>query len=310
MNRPVSVVVSTVLLLLASAVTLLFALFMFVLRGEMDREVPSGDVMSLLLAAFFGAGGILGIATAVDLLRLRHWARISLLVFAGIVVAIGAISVLAIYALPWDQMVAETPGPTGNVRPILLVGYAVPIAIGTWWLVLFTRPAMKERFAAGRPAEPSAVPLGIAFIAWVTLIGGVGGLVLPLMKMPAFLVGLVFTGYSATVIFLTLAAAQVYAGWGLLKLHERARRVAIAIYGLGAIHLLLMILVPGVRERAEEASSAVVAASESPVGFDPAGIWWGMMSVALVAVGVALWLLVRWKGAFKPSSTPGTAPPP
>lgn len=295
MRPPVSVIASAILTLLASALSVLFAFMLLAIRGEMGVEVPAGRAMAVVIASFFGAGGVLGIATAVDLLRLRHWARISLLVFAGMIVTFGVFSILIFLVLPWDRMMAEVPGATRDIRPILIGIYMVPIVIGTWWLVLYTRPAMRERFAANPPADPSALPLPIAVISWITIIGGMMSAVLPFFKVPFFLVGVLITGWLTVPVFATLSVAQVYAGWGMLRKQERARRVAIAVYGLTVVQMLVMLFVPGVRERVQEASEALVPMADSPVPMDATGIWWGTNGVSLAAVVVMLWFLVRWR---------------
>lgn len=122
---------------------------------------------------------------------------------------------------------------------------------------------------------------------------------LPFTKMPAFFLGLVFTGWAAALIYAALGVAQIYAGWGLLRLNERGRQVAIAIYVLSAVQTLLMLLVPGVRERVQEATEMFTPVTETSLAPDPTGIWWGWMGVALLAIVVMLWLLVKWKGVFR-----------
>jgi hypothetical protein len=184
-----------------------------------------------------------------------------------------------------------------DIRPILVGVYGLPVAVGAWWLFLFTRPSMKERFGTGQPVEPSALPVAVAVVGWMTLIGGVACLVLPFVRLPAFLFGLEFTGWTAALWYLAFAAAQLYAGWGLLKLEERGRQVALAVYALSTAQVLFAILAPGARARMLDLARA--SASDSPAVMDTTAVWWGSMAFALAVAAVSFWVLVRWKAAFQ-----------
>jgi hypothetical protein len=177
MPRSAGVVASAVLTLLASALTISLAGVAFAARHEMPPEAPGGTIAVSVMTLFLVAGGVTGIATGVYLLRLRHWARTSLLIFAGAVVAFGTFSMLLFLTPQFGDLMASVPNGAA-ARRVVLAGYAVPTAIGIWWLILFTRPGMKERFTAGRPAEPSAVPVSIAVIGWFLLLGGLTSLAL------------------------------------------------------------------------------------------------------------------------------------
>lgn len=87
-------------------------------------------IAGAILAAFLSAWGIV---TGSCVFLRQRWARISMLVFSGMLVLLGiAAVVFAITVRAWT---------TGLLGVILA-------AVGVWWLMLFNRATVKDYFAA------------------------------------------------------------------------------------------------------------------------------------------------------------------
>jgi len=97
---------------------------------------------------------VFGIATGIGLLYLRNWARISVLIWSGLLVFFGTIGIPVAYLTsfsPTPNAPALPPESMQVVRWILLVICGLPLLIGGWWLVLFNRKSVKAHFAGAWP---------------------------------------------------------------------------------------------------------------------------------------------------------------
>jgi len=87
MKRPAGVTISAVAVLIGCGLTLLSGAFMilaFFVTPATD-SMPAFTRYSLLIMSVFMLGlATWGIATGINLLQLREWARISMLVFSGL----------------------------------------------------------------------------------------------------------------------------------------------------------------------------------------------------------------------------------
>ena len=131
------------------------------------QQPPAG----LLMGIFIGLGvftlAIAGwaLATVVGLVRLRNWARISMLVLGG---CLAALAVLNIFGTILTQVVAAKlvlpPGAQGNpaqsnpammhvVFLVMGVFWLFVAGIGVWWVVYFAKRSTREAFV------PSALPM-------------------------------------------------------------------------------------------------------------------------------------------------------
>lgn len=88
-----------------------------------------------------------GSATGIGLVRVWRWARISTLIFSGLLTAFGILGVVAFLSM--------LPGtPTGNLSPSILLAarivpafsFMVPTAIGCLCLFFFSRKEVKTYF--------------------------------------------------------------------------------------------------------------------------------------------------------------------
>lgn len=302
MNRPIGVTASAVVAMLGSVLALLLAGLMvaslFVESMPKDADYRGNAIGSAVL---FGAFAGVGLATALGLFRLRRWARTATLVFAGLMAALSLVSLIVMSIIPLPTQLDVDPAVARTIRPAMMVVFAIPLVIGAWWLVQFNTASAKLAFAAGAPGTDSQRPVSITIIAWAMLIGGVS-CVLPVSAgTPAFLAGLELVGWPARLVYALFGVLSLYIGWGLLKLSERARLVAIAWFSVSLAHMALVTLVPGLRARMLELQQSFMRQQAETPPFDPTAFTSVMLVfVALLAV-LAIWFLVRDRAAFERS---------
>ena len=117
-------------------------------------------LIELLIAAW-------GIFTIVGLLRLKSWARYSILVIGGLLALFGIASAAGLALLP--AIMAQTPQAQGAALPphlmqglLLALGlfYTGVAAVGVWWLVYFNLRTVKAYFLPGfaAPYYPPPFP--------------------------------------------------------------------------------------------------------------------------------------------------------
>ena len=300
MSRPASVTAAAVVAFIGCAVTLLMGVGMIVVTLTEGAPSPMPKQFGVGMGTMFAGLAALGVATGIGVLRLREWARIAMLIFAGAVTlfsGFGAAIVLAV-PLPQDPSVGA-----GVARAVISAVYAVPLAVGVWWLVLFTRSSIVSAFAqpdaTGMPT-PSPRPLMVTIIGYWVIVGGAGSLLMSSMGMPAFVAGFVLQGLGGAVAYVALGALNLYAGWGLLKLREQARVLCIALFALTVVQSVAVAVSPDLRQAMLAAQQAMSPqTTEQPVAFDAAQLssWFMALAAAIAAAGI--WFLVRARPAFK-----------
>lgn len=198
---------------------------------------------------------IFGFATGIGVFRLKNWARISAIVWSSFCVFFGVIGIPMTLIMPFGQMPNAAAAPAGVlsfVRPLLLVLYGVPLAIGVWWLILFNRKNIKAKFAVGAaspglPAEPGTrYPVAITVIAWF-FIGSAANLVpIPFIpfRIPLILFGHIIPGVSGTSFLILSGLLLLVAGIGLLKLQRWSYSFTIGLQLLFLTNGVLTVLSP------------------------------------------------------------------
>ena len=305
MKRPAGVTASAVVAIIGSLFVLAAAGFFVVASfsplptGAAAPAIPDYSRLMRGAAFILVAFAAMGLTTGVGLLKLRPWARVSMLVFGGIMAAMCLAAGLSIAALPLVATANLDPRAARMLRPMLGVIYGVPFLIGVWWLVQFNRRATKEAFEG--PAElaaPGARPLSVTIIGWWLLVGGALSIMPAFSKLPALLFGGLFTGWAATMIYVVFAALQISAGTGVLKLQEPARVLAIAWFLFGVTNLLFMAWRPGIEQRVEAYQRMIGALPPGPAPFDMVQFMRRMTVVWVAAFAVPVWFLVRRRAAF------------
>jgi hypothetical protein len=200
------------------------------------RPVLFGVWFFLLLCSLFVA--IVGI----QVIRLRNWARISLLVVAGCLLFFGVIGVGVIVVTLYVTPSRDPLVSTSLLAVVLAVTYGIPIAISIWWLILFTRRSVVAQFhssmtlaiespaaSAFRLSHP-ACPLAIRIVGWylASFVLIVPFLPFFLGQFPAFFFGRVFQGPYGVLFFVLYFALLFVPGFGLLLLKRWSYPLAVA----------------------------------------------------------------------------------
>jgi hypothetical protein len=298
MSRPVGVTASAVVAILGSMFTLVFAalavasLFM----ETTQPQAPNNTSFVLMGALMFVAFACLGFWTSAGLLRLRPWARTSILVFAGFLAAGSALILLMIIVLPLPAEMSAVTGRT--VRRVMTGVLGIPLVIAIWWLIQFNTQSTKAAFASSIAGPASMRPISITFIAFACIFGGVSCLFAILARAPAFLFGASFNGWTAGVIYAVFAAVSLFIGKGLLDLREEARILAIGWCGFWLVHGSLITLVPSLRQRMFELQQAMVPNQKPPIPFDEGTLMNVSFAVTVVVIAAAIWFLIRNRAAF------------
>jgi hypothetical protein len=295
--------VSAVLSILGSAVTLLFAGLMFLagffVTPEQDAS-PSHiplKPMTAVMAAVLVALSAWGISTGIAIFLRHRWARISILIFAGLLTFMSAGGMLTI-------LVIQLPAtPQRDVMPMIRLGmaafYVVLAAIGVWWLVLFNRSRTKEYFAGQVvPASERARPLSVSVIAWFLLISGALTASSAIFRLPAIMFGIVLTGWATLPLCAAYAAVQIYLGTGLLRLREGARVGTIAYLCFNAVNTAVSLVRPGYTEMMRQLQIAKPKFFPSGAATAVVGPIWLFALLAAALCAVAIFFLVRRAPAF------------
>jgi hypothetical protein len=278
MKRSAGTTVSAILAIVGSVVLLGFGGFMAVLaivtranpvllsqQQELTRTPLSITTVLLIESIVFLAFGVFGIIAAVGLLRMRNWARISFIVFAGILCFFCIFGILGtvLVMLVTPQIVPPDPNvPAGLLTAVFAVYLVLELAVGglaVCWLIYFTRRTVKEQFMS--PAEavrPLRGPLSVTIIAWFLLVGGGLSILYVPFPIPMALFGIVFHGWMSRIVFLAFGMVSLIAGAGMLRWRPKAHSLAVGFYILLAVNALSYFVVPGASSRIKQAMLELV----------------------------------------------------
>ncbi|HEY6444110.1 MAG TPA: hypothetical protein VIY66_12305 [Candidatus Acidoferrales bacterium] len=322
MERSTGVTLSAVLVFFGSAMALLggligVAALKFAPHGPIPMPTPLfRDALifdGVLDLAFVGWG----IASGVGLIRLQQWARISMLVFSGIMIFFCLIPMVIIPFVPLPPRSETLPS---NFALIFRIGtvafYGLFVALGAFWLYFFSKRSVKDQFKgiSAReglaPESRSQRPLAIVILAWLLIIGGCFTPFALFMRLPAFFFSFAVPGGWGDLVFIAFAAVSLAAGIGLLRLRSWAWLLAVTLQSIGLLNSLSMILIPGAWVRFQgllQSQRAAMFLPDAPIVVSPALMWIGLGIGALFA-GAILVILLAYKRAFdEKSGTPAPA---
>ena len=252
--------------------------------------VPSPDAiraMASIVWLFFLAVAVFGIFVGANILRRRNWARICILIWGGLMTFFSAVT-LVVTLLIMGQLpsvmphAAEAAPVLAVLKWVLALFYAIPLGVGIWWLILFTRKAVVEEFnplsarlhpgktldASGFPQQlpetPSyvpggpACPLPLIIIAGLYIFSGASMLTLfvipysSISAIPIFLFGHAFHGGLAVVFLVLLGIVYAVCGVGIIKLKPWALDPLIwcqtLVFLSGVVTFLNPQFIPAMRE--------------------------------------------------------------
>jgi hypothetical protein len=267
--------------------------------------IPPGTRVVVQATWLLGLGvAVFGFFVGIGVLRRRNWARITMLVWGGIMAVFSAISIPFIFlvfnsmplALPNGE---ETAPIMGFMKVFMVFFYGIPLGVGIWWLVLFTRPRVAAAFVAPasleapayspaldvtgfplrEPAEPAPVslkascPLPLMILAGFLVFSSAFMLLAVLFpmtgSMPFFFFGHLFTGITAKVLLGLMGVVFGAGGIGILKLKPAALHTVLVLYGVFFINGILSLLNPHFLAAVQEATQRLDAQNPAFAGGNP-----------------------------------------
>jgi hypothetical protein len=321
MKRPIGVILSAIVLGLAALFLLLMAALM-AFAGHFARHrlsttaSPHLAILFILgISVFYAILAVWAILTVIGILRLRSWARYSILVIGGGLAGIGTLMALGTVltrTMFATTMPPRSPAPNPHIMAVI---FAVSIAIyvliaitGIWWLVYFNLRTTREFFLDpslsalspdGLPQRPIAITILTGFCFYSTACFAI----LAFLPVPAFLLGFILPVRYAHLLYLVFALISAFIGYGLLKLKESARLATIAVLLFGCSNVILD-LFPWyqTRLRLYMAQSAALLSTTHPL---PSFAFTRTLILTfalflLILYTFLLWLLHRHRAAFTP----------
>jgi len=273
-------------------------------QAPYPSPLPIAIILALQSALTIGFA-LFGIVSGIGLLRLKNWARVSFLVF-GVILAFGAGSsllacIFGLVAMP--QMLPPNPDvPAGFMTGVFLfMGFIALMsgALAVWWLVYFSRRAIKVQFMGeAAAAVPRRGPVSITIIGWLLVVGAVPLVLISLFfpRYPAMMLGMVIEGWPSRVVYLLLGAFNIVTGIGLLKWRRWAHSMALGLYAYGAINIALS-FVTGALSRLQETMQNLLPPAPYPSVQTGWSLQFGVISGMALSI-VILWLLISRRRAF------------
>jgi ABC-type antimicrobial peptide transport system permease subunit len=332
MKRPAGVTIAAVVVFIGSGLALLSGTLMILGVAVMpatDATPAFTRYAGLIMSIFMLGFAAWGIATGMNLLRLREWSRISMLVFSGLllVMAVPGLLMMLVMPLPTPPVSAVPPGeaipPLEHLMTAVRIGmaifYALLALLGGWWLYFFNTRPIREIFhgAATTPSSswtpavlaPTEVPgspkrpVSITIIAYLALVGACMFPVLNILHLPLTFLGFFFTGGKASLIVVGYMSVQLLMAYGLLKLEKWGRSLAIYYFNFAIFNSIISVILPGAQARYEEAMTTM----QNSLGLPPTQFrfpLWISLVFSLPWIAIQLWFVVRRKQAFEGSHSP------
>jgi hypothetical protein len=332
MKRPIGLILSAIALSLAALFLLLMTAVMafagvFAGRQPSIAASPHLEIyFALAFSLFYAALAVWAILTVIGILRLRPWARYSILIIGG---GLAVFAILSFFGtlvsrsmLPTLQ--SQQPAADPHLMSIIFLFMAainlLIAAVGIWWLVYFNQRSVRELFAnpnlllptaAGASSRFGQTPTAIKIIGGVLLFSSACCLFCVLLPFPAFFLGFILPPPATHILYLCFAAFTGWMGYGLLNLKESARLSTMAFQLLGCANVALASL-PWYRVQFRLYMTQITSYMPTMPGQFQVSLRNATTLIiftviwCLLIYGIVLWLLHRHRAAFK---TP-TPPPP
>jgi hypothetical protein len=292
-------------------------------------EPPQMRFIMVGMMLFILALSVFGIFVGVGILRRRNWARITILIWGGLMgffclVAV-AFSLVFFTAgpgidLPNAQGVDAAQG-MAFMKVFLVIFYGIPAAVGIWWLILFTRPNVAIAFTqptsaaatmdasgfpqlpdttASQPKRPSC-PLPLAVFAGFLLLGTVWMLFFPFVPqysdLPFLFFGHSFHGAAAKSIFIVFALTSGVTAVGLFKLKPWALYTQIAFQFFGLLNCAATLLSPAYPAAMRAAMAKVYSQNPLLAGTTPhfSDAYFRSLLILSTLLVAALLALLLWQ---------------
>ena len=271
-----SVTAAGVVAIIGSVLALLATAGIFAIVLTMPMTPPAGPPLPSFartltagtMTFFFGLA-IFGVFTGVSVLRLKNWARISMLVCSGITAAICGCVLAFLMFVPFPV----APDAPANIATAARVGagifYAVPLVVAIWWLVLFSRKGVAAQFvapgaldASGFPAGPTLaprppLPLPVTVLGVFLLLSSLSIFFVFFMRMPLVLFAHAFRGPGGTVAWIGTCLVSTAAGIGLLCRKRWSHALTLGLQLFWFLSGIVTVFSPNYADLMHEAMSSI-----------------------------------------------------
>lgn len=304
MQKWIAIRVSAALTIVGSILTLVLAGLLVIAAfftppppAAAESPVPFKGVMAGL-ALFLAAFSVWGLVTGIGVFRRRGWARLSIMIFAVLLVGMGGSALIGILFIRLPQNPDLSRQMLLAIRLGIAAFYGILAVIGVWWLLLFNSPRSKHYFTEVQPETQDGRPLSVSIIGWYLLLGTLITAAAAILRVPGMLFGVLVTGWAALGLYTAFAALNLYLGSGLLQLQESARIASIVYFMIAALNGAVSFLLPNFEGRMramQDAFPRFLRWSQQPM---PLTSWGLALSAAMVAA-IPIWFLVRRRAAFR-----------
>jgi hypothetical protein len=304
---------------------------------------PGTKSMVGIVWLFFIAVAVFGIFVGVGIIRRRNWARISILVWGGFMAVVSAITIPMLFFI-FSSMPAMMPKDAdaapilGVMKWITVLFYGIPLGVGIWWLVLFTRPRVSAAFTApvalapyppvmdvsGFPlpqptasvsvAPKPACPLPLAILAGFMIFGAVCLALFAFVPLPSdvpfFFFGQAFGRGAGRIILILFGIISGVTGIGIFKLKPWALYTQIAFQCVGLLNCIVTFLSPSYAPAMRAAMEKMYSQDPALVGSSPFlsdTYFRSGLILAAVFVGAVLAVLLWQRSRFLAQAAAATA---
>jgi hypothetical protein len=200
---------------------------------------PFARSMLIAILLLMAGVAIFGIFTCMGLLRLKNWARVSMLIWGGVMTAFSGLMFLFTSLVPLPEMSADPAASLPYMRLLMAVMYGFQFLIAVWWLVLFNQRTVKEQFlpVATNDDQPLSTPqprcpLPLAILAGFSIFSAAFSLFLPFTNLPVnpIVFGYRFQGVLGMVVFYISAALVLAGAIGMLRLKRWSYPLMLGLY--------------------------------------------------------------------------------
>lgn len=304
MQKWIAIRVSAILTILGSVLTLLLAgLTVMAAFAPPPQAVAESPMpfkgMMIAIAVFLTALSLWGFLTGIAIFRRRGWSRLSMIIFAVLLVGMGGSALLGILFIQFPQNPDVSLRMMAGIRMGIAAFYGALAVVGVWWLLLFNSSRSKQYFADSQPTAEGGRPLSISIVAWYLLLTTVFTAAAAMLRVPGMLFGVLVTGWAALGVYTAFAAVSLYLGTGLLQLQEPARIGAIVYFAIVAANGVVTFLLPDLPGRMrmmQEAFPQFLRWSQ-PQPLPVQG--WALALLGTAFAAVPIWFLVRRRAAFR-----------
>jgi hypothetical protein len=241
------------------------------------RNLAVGSMGSMACLAAFG------IVTGVGVIRLKNWARISVLVWSGLTAVMCGLGLVFLVFMPLPMPPnSPTPGSTLTfVRVTDGLFDTVPLGIAIWWLILFNRKGIAAQFVpagAGSPVDASGfpvemtstrrpLPLPITVLAVFLMLSSLSWIFLFFVRVPMVLFGHAFHGLAGTTLLIVSSLVSTAAGIGLLYRKSWSYSLTLGLQVLWFLSGLVTLLSPKLADLMREVMSSMTFSAAAPPEF-------------------------------------------